>query len=106
MIFTIGTDIIETQGMREAAVGGIDPAQTIFTDREVNYCDSKRRPFEHYAARYAAKGAALKALGAGGRKDLELREMEVIDDERGNRRCSCMAASRSCSNSSTSSRPF
>ena len=83
MIFTIGTEIIETQGMREAAARGIAPAQNIFTDREATYCKSKRRHFEHYAARYAAKRAALKALGAGGREDLELREVEVIDDERG-----------------------
>jgi holo-[acyl-carrier protein] synthase len=83
LIFTIGTEIIEMQGMGAAAVREIDPAQRLFTDREANYCESKRRKSEHYAVRSAAKRAALKALGAGGREDLELREVEVIDDERG-----------------------
>ena len=83
MIFTIGTEIIETQRMAEAVVREIDPAQSIFTDREASYCENKIRKSEHYAARHAAKRAALKALGAKGREDLELREVEVIDDERG-----------------------
>ena len=83
MIFAIGTEIIETPGMREATALGIDPAQTIFTDRKASTCESKRRRSEHYAARLAVKQAALKALGVGGRDDIELREVEVIDDERG-----------------------
>jgi holo-[acyl-carrier protein] synthase len=83
VIFRIGIEIIETQRMEEAAVREIDPAQSIFTDREANYCQGKRRKSESYAARYAAKRAALKTLGAGGGEDIDVREVEVIDDERG-----------------------
>jgi holo-[acyl-carrier protein] synthase len=83
VIFKIGIEIIETQRTDEAAAAGIDRAQSLFTDREASYCEGKRRRSEHYAARFAAKRAALKALGAERREDIELREVEVIDDEQG-----------------------
>lgn len=69
--------------MGEAAGRPIDAAHTIFTDREISACETKVRTFEHFAARHAAKRAALQALGAAGREDLELREVEVVNDERG-----------------------
>ena len=37
----------------------------IFTPRESEYANSRKRKFEHLAARFAAKEAALKALGTG-----------------------------------------
>ena len=79
----IGTEFIEMQRMGKAAAEGIHPSPSIFTNREANYSEGKRRRSKHYAARYAAKRGALKALGVGGREDLEWREVEVIDDERG-----------------------
>ena len=37
----------------------------VFTPKEQRYCESKRMKFEHYAARFAAKEAFVKALGSG-----------------------------------------
>lgn len=51
----------------------------IFTPREQAYCQDKRRKFEHYAARFAAKEAALKAMEIT-RQDAYFRfsEIEVL----------------------------
>lgn len=83
MIFGIGTDIIETERIGDMVARGRQYLETIFTDKEIEYCESKARKFQHYAVRYAAKEAALKALGTGWRDGLSFCDIEVIDDERG-----------------------
>jgi holo-[acyl-carrier protein] synthase len=49
----------------------------------IDYCTSKVRPPEHYAARYAAKEAVLKALGTGWRDGLAFSDIEILNDELG-----------------------
>jgi holo-[acyl-carrier protein] synthase len=83
VIFGIGTDIVETGKMSQLAARGQHSLQMIFTDQEIEYCESKARAAEHYAARYAAKEATLKALKAGDRSGLVLSDIEVRDDEAG-----------------------
>ena len=83
MIFGIGTDIIETRRVGRIVARGRPYLESIFTQQEIEYCESKRRKSEHYAVRYAAKEAALKALGVGWSDGLALAEIEVVDDERG-----------------------
>jgi holo-[acyl-carrier protein] synthase len=51
--------------------------QRVFTEAEVQYCDSKVNRAERYAARFAAKEAALKAIGTGLRGGISWREVEV-----------------------------
>ena len=41
------------------------------------YCQRRRDPVPHFAARFAAKEATLKALGTGLRMGVSWREMEV-----------------------------
>ncbi len=57
--------------------------ESIFTADEIKYCQSKARPSEHYAVRFAAKEAFLKALGTGYRDGLAFSEIEICHDERG-----------------------
>jgi len=49
----------------------------VFTDDEIAYCRRRRDPIPHFAARFAAKEATLKALGTGMRMGVSWREMEV-----------------------------
>jgi holo-[acyl-carrier protein] synthase len=50
----------------------------IFTAGEMRYCDSKANRVERYAARFAAKEAAMKALGTGWNHGVAWRDIEVI----------------------------
>ena len=49
----------------------------VFTEQEIAYCRRRRDPIPHFAARFAAKEAALKALGTGLRMGVRWRELEV-----------------------------
>src|SRR5262245_54094083 len=49
----------------------------VFTDGEIAYCRARRDPAQHFAARFAAKEAGLKALGTGLRLGINWRELEV-----------------------------
>jgi holo-[acyl-carrier protein] synthase len=49
----------------------------IFTDGEIGYCDAKANRVERYAARFAAKEAAMKALGTGWNYGVTWRDVEV-----------------------------
>ena len=50
----------------------------IFTEAETAYCSAKHRPAPHYAGRFAAKEAAMKALGTGLSHGVTWRDIEVV----------------------------
>ncbi|MQA31187.1 MAG: holo-[acyl-carrier-protein] synthase [Luteitalea sp.] len=50
----------------------------IFTDGEVAYCARRRVPAIHFAGRFAAKEAAMKALGTGHTQQVLWRDVEVV----------------------------
>jgi len=84
MIFGCGIDIVEVS--RIEAI--IEKHRTSFLDRvfsvrEIDYCREKVHPPMHFAARFAAKEAFLKALGLGLGMGISLRDIEVVTDERG-----------------------
>ena len=83
MIFGIGTDIIEIERIEKLIARGMPYLETIFTKKEMDYCETKARKSEHYAARYAAKEAILKALGTGWRDGLAFSDIEIINGELG-----------------------
>jgi holo-[acyl-carrier protein] synthase len=83
VIYGTGTDLLEVERMAELAARGRPYLEALFTRREMAYCESKARPNEHYAARYAAKEAVLKALGTGWRDGLAFCEIEILNDELG-----------------------
>ena len=49
----------------------------IFTAAEIAYCESKQNKAERYAARFAAKEAAMKAIGTGLRRGVSWQHVEV-----------------------------
>lgn len=52
--------------------------QRIFTDGEITYCTCRRVPAIHFAGRFAAKEAAMKALGTGHSHGVLWRDVEVV----------------------------
>ena len=50
----------------------------IFTDGEIAYCTRRRNPAPHFAGRFAAKEAAMKALGTGHSRGVLWKEIEVV----------------------------
>jgi holo-[acyl-carrier protein] synthase len=50
----------------------------IFTDGEIAYCQRRRNPAIHFAGRFAAKEAAMKALGTGHSRGVYWRGIEVV----------------------------
>jgi holo-[acyl-carrier protein] synthase len=50
----------------------------LFTDGEVAYCTARRVPAIHFAARFAAKEAAMKALGTGHTPEVLWRDVEIV----------------------------
>ena len=74
----IGVDLVRIPRMRDV-IGRWDDRflRRVFTDAEIAYCRARRDPVPHFAARFAAKEAALKALGTGLRLGVRWRELEV-----------------------------
>ena len=50
----------------------------IFTDGEIAYCRRRRTPAVHFAGRFAAKEAGMKALGTGRSQQVLWRDVEVV----------------------------
>jgi holo-[acyl-carrier protein] synthase len=50
----------------------------IFTDAEIAYCTRRKNPVPHLAGRFAAKEAAMKALGTGHSRGVLWKDLEVI----------------------------
>jgi len=78
MIVSIGIDIIEVARIREVLQRTPRFRERVFTTAEQAYCDSRGAVAEqHYAARYAAKEAALKALQTGWRGGISWQDVEI-----------------------------
>jgi holo-[acyl-carrier protein] synthase len=78
MIVGTGIDIAEVPRIREAiARHGQRFLHRIFTEGEIQYCESKANRVERYAARFAAKEAGMKAIGTGWNHGVRWRDIEV-----------------------------
>jgi holo-[acyl-carrier protein] synthase len=62
-ILGLGVDICEIARMERALERHPTLRDRVFTPEEIAYCDSKARPAESYAGRFAAREAVIKALG-------------------------------------------
>lgn len=78
----LGVDIVEIDRMKAALERHPRMRERLFSAREREYCDCRNKPEIHYAMRFAAKEAVLKALGTGFR-GMRFTDVEVMRDETG-----------------------
>lgn len=87
MKVTCGTDIIEIDRIRDSIENvGERFIKKVFTDREIEYCESKKgQKYQHYAGRFAAKEAAFKAVSAklDDKYSVCWKDFEVVNDKQG-----------------------
>lgn len=83
MVVGIGIDVVEVHRLRKALEGGTALIQRVFTEEEVAYCNQRKNRFQHFSGRFAAKEAALKALGTGWRQGIRWRDVEVTAGDLG-----------------------
>jgi len=84
MIVAIGIDLVEITRIQEVfARRGERFRAKVFTEGEIRYCERRASRFASYAARFAAKEAAMKALGTGWAKGLGWTDVEVVSDPNG-----------------------
>ena len=80
----IGVDMVSVSRIRDI-IGrqGDRFLQKVFTEKERAYCSQFKRPYEHYAARFAAKEAIAKAFSTGIGAHLDWKSIEIVSGERG-----------------------
>ncbi len=78
MIYGIGFDLVQVSRIEIALRRWGERFQNkVFTPGEIRYGRKKRNPARHFAARFAAKEAFVKALGIGIRRGLHWKDVEV-----------------------------
>lgn len=85
MKIACGTDIIEIERIK-ASIERIGQKflGTIYTEKEIAYCESRRnQKYQHYAARFSAKEAIFKAISSKLDNRYSWTDFEIINDERG-----------------------
>ena len=82
-----GIDIIEIERVKQS-IEETDGkfCEKVYTEKEIEYCESKKiQKYQHYAARFAAKEAVLKAISQllESKFDIEWKDIEIQNDENG-----------------------
>jgi len=79
-----GVDLVQVERLREVMERHARFEEEVFTEGERAYCRRRPDPYPHFAARFAAKEATLKALHRGlfgGGADRALKEIEVVRED-------------------------
>lgn len=79
----LGVDIVEIARMKAILARTPSFARRVFSEAECAYCDAKATPETHYATRFAAKEAVVKALGTGFSEGIGVRDIEVRRSSKG-----------------------
>ena len=89
MKITCGTDIIEISRIKESIENGTTGEmfkKRVYTEQEIEYCESKKnQKYQHYAARFAAKEAVFKAISEQleDKYSITWKNVEIINNEQG-----------------------
>jgi holo-[acyl-carrier protein] synthase len=80
----IGTDIIECLRIAQMIQRhGEQFIERVYTPHEIQYCQARKQSTQHFAGRWAAKEAVLKALGTGWVRGISWRDVEVRTETSG-----------------------
>jgi len=83
-ILGIGNDIIEIERIRKSIdTHGLRLLSKLFTTKEQNYCLKYKDPVPHFAGRFCAKEAIVKALGTGFGEHASWLDFEIFNDTLG-----------------------
>ena len=78
MVLGVGIDVIQNERIRQSlGKFGTRFINRIYTEIETGYCNNCADPGIHFAARFAAKEAAFKALGTGWAAGVKWKDIEV-----------------------------
>jgi len=83
MVLGVGIDMIEVERIATKIGKESGFRELVFSKNEIEYCETKTNKFEHYAARFAAKEAFLKAVGTGWINGSSFHEIEIVRDKNG-----------------------
>ena len=77
----IGTDIVECLRVAQMIERHGEMFLTrVYTPHEIEYCSARKAATQHYAGRFAAKEAVLKALGTGWTRGVQWRDIEIRNE--------------------------
>ena len=80
-VIGIGTDIVECLRIANMIEKHEDVfIQRVYTPGEIEYCGQRKSSTQHYAGRWAAKEAILKAIGTGWAKGIQWTDIEIVNE--------------------------
>jgi holo-[acyl-carrier protein] synthase len=83
-VLGIGNDIIEIERIRKSIdTHGLRLISRLFTRKEQDYCLKHKDPVPHFAGRFSAKEAIVKALGTGFGEHASWLDIEIVNDHHG-----------------------
>ena len=84
MIKGIGIDVVEINRVKQALERGKEHfLSRVYTKQEIDYCKTGKDSIQRYAVRFAAKEAAMKALGTGWARGICWQDIEIIPGKEG-----------------------
>ena len=81
-IIGIGVDIIDNNRIKKS-IKNQNFIKRVYTAKEINTSKNVKNRVNFYAKRFAAKEAFVKALGTGFRKNLNYKDIEILNDNLG-----------------------
>jgi holo-[acyl-carrier protein] synthase len=83
-IVAIGVDVVDVPRMKDVLEKQGDYFYNkVFSDMEITYCKTRKKPYIHFAARFAAKEAVAKAMRTGWSGAFRWKDIEVVNDSSG-----------------------
>ena len=83
MDLKVGIDVIEIERFKKTMERSKLFKNKLYTEKEIEYCEAQGNPILHYAARFCAKEAVMKALGTGWAEGVSWTQIEILNNPSG-----------------------